>query len=310
MFLRQLEYLTALAREQHFGRAAAACNVSQPALSTAIRKLEGELGVELVQRAGGGAELTPAGRDLLRWADLTLVGVEGLKSEAARLTTELRGRLRLGVIPTALPTVGRILQPMLDLHPGVDVQVSSMSSREIGLQMKAHGIDAGVTYLDNEPLGDVLTEPIYEERYVFVTPRRRGGKRTGAKRSGAKANGANAGAGETIEWADLDGLEICLLSGEMQNRRILDDLLREAGAAPKVRLQTNSISALFSFLRAGWPCVVSQAWLDLYGVPKGMSAMRIEGPEASHEIGLVVPRTGLTPPTVRALLDAVATARR
>ncbi len=295
MFLRQLEYLTALAREQHFGRAAAACNVSQPALSTAIRKLEGELGVELIQRSGGAAELTPSGRDLLRWADLTLVGVEGLKSEAARLTTELRGRLRLGVIPTALPTVGRILQPMLDLHPGVDVQVSSMSSREIGLQMKAHGIDAGVTYLDNEPLGDVLTEPIYEERYVFVTPKKRG-------RGGPS--------GETIEWSDLDGLEICLLSGEMQNRRILDELLREAGSSPKVRLQTNSISALFSFLRAGWPCVVSQAWLDLYGVPKGMSAMRIEGPEASHEIGLVVPRTGLTPPTVRALLDAVATARR
>lgn len=294
MFLRQLEYLTALAREQHFGRAAAACNVSQPALSTAIRKLEGELGVELVQRAGGAAELTPSGRDLLRWADLTLVGVEGLKSEAARLTTELRGRLRLGVIPTALPTVGRILQPMLDLHPAVDVQVSSMSSREIGLQMKAHGIDAGVTYLDNEPLGDVLTEPIYEERYVFVTPRRRGPKPSG----------------ETIEWSDLDGLQICLLSGEMQNRRILDDLLREAGAAPQVRLQTNSISALFSFLRAGWPCVVSQAWLDLYGVPKGMSAMRIEGPEASHEIGLVVPRTGLIPPTVKALLETVSSQRR
>jgi DNA-binding transcriptional LysR family regulator len=301
MFLRQLEYLTALAREQHFGRAAAACNVSQPALSTAIRKLEGELGVELVQRAGGTAELTPAGRDLLRWADLTLVGVEGLKSEAARLTTELRGRLRLGVIPTALPTVGRILQPMLDLHPGVDVQVSSMSSREIGLQMKAHGIDAGVTYLDNEPLGDVLTEPIYEERYVFVTPRRRGGGKGGA---------AKVGTGETIEWSDLDGLQICLLSGEMQNRRILDDLLREAGAAPQVRLQTNSISALFSFLRAGWPCVVSQAWLDLYGVPKGMSAMRIEGPEASHEIGLVVPRTGLIPPTVKALLETVSARRR
>ncbi|MFT3865663.1 MAG: LysR family transcriptional regulator [Solirubrobacterales bacterium] len=290
MFLRQLEYLTALAREQHFGRAAAACNVSQPALSTAIRKLEGELGVELVQRSGGRAELTPEGADLLRWADLTLVGVEGLRSEAARLKTELRGRLRLGVIPTALPAVGRIVQPLLERHPGVDLEVSAMSSRDIGLQMGAHGIDAGVTYLDNEPLGDVVTEPIYEERYVFVTP--------DSRKRGA------------IEWADLDGVEICLLSGEMQNRRILDGLLREARAAPKVRLETNSISALFSFLRSGWPCVVSQAWLDLYGVPEGMSARRIEGPEASHEIGLVVPQTGLMPPTVRALLETVGEGRR
>lgn len=83
----------------------------------------------------------------------------------------------------------------------------------------------------------------------------------------------------TIRWADLDGVQLCLLSGEMQNRRIIDSLLREAGAVPGVRLQTNSISALFSFLREGWPCIVSQVWLDLYGVPAGMGAMPITGPE-------------------------------
>jgi DNA-binding transcriptional LysR family regulator len=286
MFLRQLEYLTALAREQHFGRAAAACHVSQPALSTAIAKLERELDVELVHRVGRRGELTDEGRELLRWADLALVGVEGLKSEAARLTTELRGRLRLGVIPTALPAVGRIVQPLLDLHPAVDVEVISMSSREIGLQIDAHGIDAAVTYLDNEPLGEVVAIPIYAERYVFVTPERE--------------------AAETIAWADLDGVQLCLLSGDMQNRRIIDSLLARAGAVPRIRLQTNSISALFSFVREGWPCIVSQAWLDLYGVPAGMASMLITAPEVAHQIGLVVPRTGLVPPVVRALIESTA----
>jgi DNA-binding transcriptional LysR family regulator len=292
MFLRQLEYLTALAREQHFGRAAAACHVSQPALSAAIAKLERELDVELVQRVGRRGELTDEGRELLRWADLALVGVEGLKSEAARLTTELRGQLRLGVIPTALPAVGKIVQPLLDRHPAVDVEVTSMSSREIGLQLDAHGIDAAVTYLDNEPLGEVLTWPIYEERYVFVTPEEAGAK--------------------TIAWADLDGAELCLLTADMQNRRIIDSLLTRAGAVPRIRLQANSISALFSFVREGWPCIVSQAWLELYGVPAGMGSMLITAPEVAHQIGLVVPRTGLVPPVVRALVDsttdAVATA--
>jgi DNA-binding transcriptional LysR family regulator len=288
MVLRQLEYLTALAREQHFGRAAAACHVSQPALSTAIRKLEQELGVELVHRVDRPGELTEEGHDLLRWADQAIAGVEGLKSEAARLTTELRGRLRLGVIPTALPAVGSIVQPLLDRHPAIDVEVLSMSSRELGHQMEAHGIDAGITYLDNEPLGKVVATPIYEERYVFVTP---------ARRDGAE-----------IEWGALGGVPLCLLSGEMQNRRIVDALLRDAGVKPEIRLQTNSISALFSFLRAGWSCVVSRAWLDLYGVPEGMSAMELVGPKATHTIGVVVPDTGLLSPPVRALVESVSAA--
>jgi DNA-binding transcriptional LysR family regulator len=286
VFLRQLEYLTALAREQHFGRAAAACHVSQPALSAAIAKLERELDVELIHRVGRRGELTDEGRELLRWADLALVGVEGLKSEAARLTTELRGRLRLGVIPTALPAVGRIVGPLLDRHPAVDVEVISMSSRQIGLQIDAHGIDAGVTYLDNEPLGTVVSVPIYSERYVFLAP--------------------EGEAAETIEWADLDGVQLCLLSGDMQNRRIIDSLLARAGAVPGIRLQTNSISALFSFVREGWPCIVSQAWLDLYGVPAGMASRLITSPEVAHQIGLVVPRTGLVPPVVRALIESTA----
>lgn len=289
MFLRQLEYLIALAREQHFGRAAAACHVSQPALSTAIRKLEEELGVQLVDRDGRHAELTDEGRALIGWADQTIAGVDGLKSEAALLTTELRGRLRLGVIPTALPAVGGIIQPLLESHPGVRIEVVSMSSREIGAELATHGIDAGITYLDNEPLGAVRATPIYEEEYVFVTP-------------GA---GLPPGRRKTIRWADLDGAEICLLSGDMQNRRILDAAFDAAGAMPRVRLETNSISALLSFLRAGWPCVVSRSWIDLHGLPTGMRAVRIEEPTILQAIGLVTPLTRLVPPTVRALLASI-----
>ena len=78
MFLRQLEYLTALARERHFGRAAEACHVSQPALSAAIRKLERELGLPLVKRHQRYDDLTPEGRALLPWAQQALAGLDGL----------------------------------------------------------------------------------------------------------------------------------------------------------------------------------------------------------------------------------------
>ncbi len=286
MVLRQIEYLTALARERHFGRAAAFCHVSQPALSVAVKKLEAELGLQLVRRDGRRCELTSEGRDLLRWADQVIAGVEGLKSEAANLKGELRGRLRLGVIPTALPVVGRIVGPLLQAHPSVDVDVHSMSSREIGLQLKTHGIDAGLTYLDNEPIGEVETHPVYEEEYVFVT--------------------ASRELLSPVDWSALDGISLCLLSGEMQNRRIVDSLLERAAAKAVVRFQTDSISALVSLVRSGWACIVSRAWIDLYGLPSGMRALTLRNPEVRHQIGLVIPRTELAPPTVRALVHLIA----
>lgn len=135
MFLRQLEYLTALARERHFGRAAEACHVSQPALSAGVRKLERELGIPLVQRQQRYDDLTPEGRALLGWAQQGVAGVDGLTAEAARLREGLAGTLRLGVIPTALNVVSLITGPLLEGHPGVRAEIRSLSSIEIGMRL-------------------------------------------------------------------------------------------------------------------------------------------------------------------------------
>ncbi len=285
--LRQLEYLSALAEERHFGRAAAACHITQPALSVAIRKLEAELGVELVQRGRNYDDLTPQGRELLRWARQTLASVDGLVSTAARLTGELSGRLRLGVIPTALPAVAEITAPLLDAHPRVDLEVRSLSSAEIGAQLESFRIDAGVTYLDNEPLGRLRGRPLYEESYAFLT----------------REDGP-----DDLPWASLDGASLCLLSPEMQNRRIVEAALERSGAQAKARIESNSISALLSFARAGWSSIVSRTWLGLYGVPEGMRAVRLVEPEVAYTIGIVTRDTELLPPVVGALLDTAPAA--
>jgi DNA-binding transcriptional LysR family regulator len=285
MVLRQLEYLSALARERHFGRAAAACHVTQPALSIAIRKLERELGVELVQRGHRYDDLTPPGRELLRWGRQALASVDGLLSEATRLSGELGGRLRLGVIPTALPAIAELTAPLLEDHPTVDLEVRSLSSNEIGDQLAAFEIDAGVTYLDNEPLGRLRGKPIYAEEYAFLT--------------------AEPIEAEELRWAALDGLALCLLTPEMQNRRIVEGMLREAGASARARVESDSIAALLSFARAGWSSVVSKTWLGLYGVPEGMRALPLVAPKVDYTIGIVTPDTELVPPVVQALLDRV-----
>lgn len=284
MLLRQLEYLSALARERHFGRAAAACHVTQPALSVAIRKLEAELGIELVRRGRGYDDLTPQGRELLQWARQTLASADGLLSEATRLAGELGGRLRLGVIPTALPAVAEITAPLLLDHPSIELEIRSLSSREIAAGLESFSIDAGLTYLDNEPLGQLLGHPLYTERYVYL------GRED---QSGAKE----------LPWAALDGAALCLLSAEMQNRRIVETALRRSGAEARARIESNSITALLAFARAGWSSIVSDTWLNLYGVPEGMRAIPLVEPDVGYTIGIVSRDTELQPPAVSALLE-------
>ena len=288
MFLRQLEYLTALAREQHFGRAAETCHVSQPALSAAIRKLERELGVALVYRQQRHVGLTPEGRALLPWAQQALAGLDGLTAEAARLRDRLTGTLHLGVIPTALSVVSLIIRQLLERHPGVRVEVRALSSIEIGRRLADHDLDAGVTYLDNEPLGAVVATPIYQERYLFLTQ-------------------SEQPRGSTIGWSELKGVPLCLLTRDMQNRRIVDAALGHAGVEAAPRVEANSISALLSFAQAGWSCVMAQTWLALQGPPAGMRSLALTDPEITHTVGLVAPETDLVHPIVRALRDELST---
>src|SRR6218665_284608 len=103
MFIRQLNYVVALAREQHFGRAAAACNVSQTDLSGAIRSLEQELGIVIVQRGLRFQGFTRVGERVLAWASLVLAYCEGLRQDARAGENDPVGILRMGAIPASLP---------------------------------------------------------------------------------------------------------------------------------------------------------------------------------------------------------------
>ncbi|WP_317964035.1 LysR family transcriptional regulator [Methylocaldum szegediense] len=102
MFIRQVHYLIALAKTGHFGRAAEICNVSQPALSTAIQHLEEELGVVIVRRGQRFQGFTPEGERLLQWARILARDWEGMRQEAALCSRQITGTLRIGAIPTTL----------------------------------------------------------------------------------------------------------------------------------------------------------------------------------------------------------------
>jgi DNA-binding transcriptional LysR family regulator len=288
MVIKQLKYFTALAREKHFGRAAAACHVSQPTLSAAIRQLEEDLGVPIVERGQRFKGLTVEGKRVLEWAHRILADCDALQQDLSRARDGLAGRLRLGVIPAALPAVSLVTAPFCATHPGVSITILSQSSIEIQRALDAFEIDIGMTYLDNEPLINVRTQPLYRERYILLTAA------TGpfAKR-------------KTLRWAEAAAVPLCLLTPDMQNRRILDAVFRSVNCAPAPAIETNSVLTLCSHVRDGhWSSVMPHTFLHVFGVPAGMRAIPLVEPAPTHEIGLAIADREPAPPIARALMQA------
>lgn len=285
--LRQLEYLSALARERHFGRAAEACHVSQPALSAGIRKLEAELGVQIVQRGQRFEGFTPEGALVLQWGQRILAERESLDQTLLSMQSGLSGVLRVGAIPTALSVASLLTKPLHAEQPDVRFSLESMSSRTIVTRLNDFDIDVGMTYVDGEPLGRVRVVPLYPERYLFLTP----------------SDGPFAEQ-SSIEWAEAATAPLCLLMPMMQNRRIVDGLFVEAGASPTPVLETDTVSAIYShvaLLRLS--SIIPHAWLHTFGVPEGTRVVPLPRPRRSVHVGLVLAGHGPEPLLARALVD-------
>lgn len=287
MLVRQLAYLAALARERHFARAAAACNITQPALSTAIKQLEEELGVPLVERDKRFKGFTPEGQEVLLWARRILSDYDSLRQGIQNAKRGLTGNLRLGVIPSALPLVPLVTDPFNDRHPQVKVTVWSTSSIEIQQGLDHFELEAGITYLDNEPLKGVLQRPLYTERYVLLTPE----------------HGPLGGAAKAT-WREAADLPLCLLTPNMQNRRIIDGIFKSLDCAPRPQLETNSVINLCAHVRSGrLSSIVPRSLIQVLGMPTGAIALDLVEPEISRQVGLVVPDREPLPPISLAIFS-------
>lgn len=272
MLLRFLEYLDALSRAQHFGRAAAACHVSQPALSTGIRKLEAEFDVQIVQRGRRFEGFTPEGERIVELARRVIAERDAAVQDLTGMRGALAGTLRIGAIPTALTALSLLTDPFCRAHPLVRIRVDSLSSQQIVTQLADFSLDVGLTYVDGESLGAVRTVPLYPERYLLLTPV-----------DGALADRADIG------WSELAGLPLCLLSPTMQNRRILDRVLADAGVSVVPRLESDNISVLFAHAVAhGWSTIIAQAWLQAADVPPGMRAVPMRRHHHEYSVGIVL----------------------
>lgn len=170
MTLSQLRYFIAVARERHFGRAAQACHIAQPSLSSAIKKLEKELDVLLFERSHNEVQLTPAGEALVRQAQLVVREAETLKTLAIQNQDPLAGPLRIGVIYTVAPYLLPELIPVLhERAPQMPLMIREGYTRDLRVALRAGELDAIIISLPFTEPG-VVTLPLYDEPFVAVLP--------------------------------------------------------------------------------------------------------------------------------------------
>lgn len=292
MLIRQLEYVVAVAREGHFGRAAASCWVSTPTLSDGISRLEAELGVILIRRSRRYEGLTLEGEKLVGWARRMLNEQAELLAELSGPREQLAGRLRIGAIPTALPPVPLITDALTRRWPEVVIDVQSMAAHEITDKLAAFELDAGLSYVDDVAAfaSNLRVIRLYRECHVVVTPR-----------------GGPLGRHASASWFDVAQQPLCLLSANLQNRQIIDRRFQREGIAVSPGVETDSLTVLGGYLRSGqWTSVVPRTWVHLFGLPERMRVVPLSGDPVCATVGLLV-RTGQpTPRLVTALTDTVA----
>ncbi|MFI5034313.1 MAG: LysR family transcriptional regulator [Reyranellales bacterium] len=284
--LDKLEYLLALAREKNFGRAAETCGVTQPTFSAGIKQLEDTLGVMLVQRTSRFLGFTAEGERVLDWARTIVADARAMRAEVQTLKKGLAGHLRIAAIPTALPMVSALTTPYRAKHPNVKFTILSRTSIDILQMVENLEVDAGLTYIDNEPLGRLRAVPLYNEQYRLLT-----------------SADSPLGDYDKVTWSEVGKIPLCLLTPDMQNRRIIDGLLHAAGTRPEPTLESNSMIVLFSHVRTGrWASVMPERLADALGLTERLRSIPIVEPEAIHQIGLVVPPREPMVPIVTALV--------
>ncbi|MCZ0961648.1 LysR family transcriptional regulator [Paracoccus benzoatiresistens] len=282
----KLEMFLAVAKERHFGRAAASLGITQPTLSAGIKQLEEQLGVLLVFRGSRFGGLTPEGQSALVWARRIVGDTRQLREEMRATRHGLSGQLRIAVIPTALTWAARISARFGAAHPNVGMTILSRTSVEILQMIDDLDVDAGISYLDNEPLGRVSTVSLYDERYMLVC-----------------GEDSPLAGQDRVAWSDLAGHRLCLLTSDMQNRRIINRNLIEAGVTPQATVESSSTVVLVAHvLEGGWITILPEDIAAFLTQGKPLRMVPLDGSGASHSVGLVAPWREPHTPVLEALL--------
>jgi DNA-binding transcriptional LysR family regulator len=255
----------------------------------------------VVERGKQFAGLTPEGRSVVEYAQRMAASAEGLKQELASLRDGLTGRLRLGVIPTALTVVAGLTSSFARRHAHVTTEVLSLATDEIITRLRRFELDAGIVYVESAQAAGLDIVPIWHERHVLLT----------------SASGRFAGR-ESVSWAEAATAPLALLTPDMQNRKTIDAVFSKVmrsgtqagGAQVTANLETNSIVSILAHVGSGhWSSIVPRAVLEQVGTPPGVIAIELVEPAVDWATGLVtLPREPQAPMVVALVAEARALA--
>jgi LysR family hydrogen peroxide-inducible transcriptional activator len=291
MNFRALKYLVKLAELQHFSKAAEACFVSQPTLSTQIRKLEEELGVQLVERAPRNVQLTPIGKEVVDRARHVLRDIEQIHDTARRSRDPEKGSLRLGIFPTLAPyLLPHVVPGIRQRFPDLKLQLAEEKTADILRQLDNGELDAGLLALpiDDDSLEHVV---LFEEPFVMATPE-----------SHPLADQAS------VCMGDLVDTELLLLKEGHCLRDQALEVCALAGARERVDFHATSMETLRQMVAAD----VGVTLMPLLAVKPPIAATAnialrpFAEPAPSRRIGLFWRRTSPLGPLMMKLADCLA----
>ena len=267
--LRQLRYFKALAETRHFGRAAQACHVTQPALSMQIKELESGLGVTLVERRASGIQLTGEGQEVARRAAQILLDAKDLQDFAAQREGPLGRTLSLGVIPTIAPYIlPRALPELQRLYPDLDLTLHEAQTGRLLEDLADGALDVALLAL---PAGDkrFTCQTLFEDRFLLAMP-------------------AGVPAPEYIRVADLRADKLILLE---EGHCLRDQALALCGAVDAgamAKFGATSLTTVLQMVANGYGSTLLPEMAAPVELGEGTTlSLRHLEPEPSRTIGLI-----------------------
>jgi DNA-binding transcriptional LysR family regulator len=240
-----------------------------------------------VQRGSRFQGFTPEGERALDWARRIVGDARAMRQEINSLKDKLSGEIRLAAIPTVLGMVASLTTPFRARHPDVRFRVVSCTSAEVLGLLENLEVDAGLTYIENEPIGKVRTLPLYKESYRLLT-----------------SPDGMFGDRKQVSWTEVGQVPLCLLTPDMQNRRIIDRALRSVGAEATPSLTSNSLLVLYTHVKTGrWASVMPAKLAETLGLADTVRSIPIVDPEVTYSIGMVIPQRDPMTPLIAALVQ-------
>lgn len=277
--LRGIQCLLALDETHHFGAAARRLGMSQPSLSQSIAALERELDIRLVTRGRAFEGFTPAGEAVVAQGRRVLQALDELKAMVDRCRPDAARRLVIGIIPITTFVAPLLSALIIERNPSASLAVEVGDMHFLARGLRERTLDAGIAYLVPDLLRDMAQYALYEETYCLVCPPAAGSPTS------------------PISWREAARQPLAMLSPDMLNRRLIDEVFERQGLSPHIRIESDSILTLLTHVEQGLCAAIlpRSSLLSLPGIWR-LPVRALVEPTVRHAVGLIMLRSSLSTP--------------